>query len=423
MKRTISLALTALLAVALGGAAPDNTTTDDHRTALAAIADIEAARAEIVHIEDSQVVGHGAFLHAAQRAMNAIVGKDDREYKTQDGDPGDGYGAIGNVDRLLDRRDDSLWTPAMQGAKANLIAVVVDIHDAMGEKQMEDYETDLTEAMANLAMASGRPSEDGVLGGLTGALANTSLGVPAGARVASGCALPTRGPVYGVVNGHLTYLALPRESATGIPREMSISRVVVNGNAVVLYTRAADQYATLCPAAHVSSAHAAHVEKTRAVRSLPALPAHTPQTVAFDAAPAMSTAVNPASYTTAQAQAGSQVFAQNCVGCHGANLQGVAAPAVAGTEFLTTAKNDKWTLTDLRSLVFENMPLNNPGTLTPEQYANVMAFLLASNCYPAGNTPFPQKDSPSFATVHIGPVPGAQPSDPKLGTCAVKETP
>jgi polar amino acid transport system substrate-binding protein len=66
------------------------------------------------------------------------------------------------------------------------------------------------------------------------------------------------------------------------------------------------------------------------------------------------------------------------------------------------------------------MPLNNPGTLTPEQYANVIAFLLASNCYPAGNAPFPQKDVPAFATVNIGPVSGAAPSDSKLGTCAVK---
>ena len=83
-------------------------------------------------------------------------------------------------------------------------------------------------------------------------------------------------------------------------------------------------------------------------------------------------------------------------------------------------KNNKWTLADLRSLVVENMPLNNPGTLTPEQYANVMAFLLASNCYPAGSVPFPQKDDPSFASIKVGPVAGAQPTDPKLGTCAVK---
>jgi len=409
MKRTIALTLTALLAFALGGVSPGNATKDDHDTALAALADIEATRAEIVRIEDTQVVGHPAFLHAAQRALNAVVGRDDKFYQAADGDPGDGNGAIGNVDHLLDRRDDSLWTPALQGAKANLLAVVVNLHDAMHEKQMEDYQTDLTDALANLALVTGRPSEDGVLGGLSGALANTSLGVPTGASTVSGCSVPSHAPAYGVVNGHLAYLAFPRKSASPIPLEMSVSRVIVNGDTIVLYTRQTEQVAALC--------RQAHLDRTRAV-------AHTrpgdgrATLVALDATPA--TTVNPASYTTAQAHAGLAVFTANCQSCHGVNLQGTAAPAVAGTEFLTSAKTNKWTLTDLRNLVVENMPLNNPGTLTPEQYANVIAFLLASNCYPAGTAPFPQKDVAAFATVHIGPVDGAQPTDPKLGVCAVK---
>ncbi|MBD5656729.1 MAG: hypothetical protein IAI50_16340, partial [Candidatus Eremiobacteraeota bacterium] len=252
MKRTILLALTGVLACTLGGAAPAAAPNDDHRTALAAIADIEAARAEIVRIEDTQLVGHPAFLHAAQRALNAVVGRDDRFYVAADGDPGDGTGAIGNVDRLLDRRDDALWTPAMQGAKANLLAVVVNLHDAMHEKQMEDYETDLTQAMANMALVNGRPSEGGVLGGLTGALANTSLGVPAGAPTVSGCSVPAHAPAYGVVGGHLAFLALPRKAASPIPTEMSVSRVVVMGDTVVLYTRQTDQVAELCRRAHLS---------------------------------------------------------------------------------------------------------------------------------------------------------------------------
>jgi polar amino acid transport system substrate-binding protein len=50
----------------------------------------------------------------------------------------------------------------------------------------------------------------------------------------------------------------------------------------------------------------------------------------------------------------------------------------------------------------------------------VMAFLLASNCYPAGSKPFPSKDDPSLAKVKLGPVPGAKPANPQLGTCGVK---
>lgn len=408
MKRTIALTLTALLAFTLTGAAPSTATNDDHGTALAAIADIEAARAEIVQIEDTNLVGHPSFLKAAQRALNAVVGRSDRFYSVADGDPGDGNGALGNIDHLLDRQKDELWTPAMQGAKANLLAVVVNLHDAMHEKQMEDYETDLTEAMANMALVFGRPSESGVLGGLAGALANTSLGVPAGASSVSGCSLPTHGPAYGVTHGHLAYLALPRNGAGAIPREMSVTKVVVSGDAVVLYTPAADQVRALC--------REAHVDRTRAVRHV-RISNTSSRMVATTAG---SSNANAASYTVEQAHAGLGVFTANCVSCHGANLQGVAAPGVAGTEFLTSAKNNKWTLADLRTLVVENMPLNNPGTLTPDQYAQVMAFLLASNCYPAGSKPFPKTDSPSFASVKVGPVDGAKPTDTKLGVCAVK---
>jgi mono/diheme cytochrome c family protein len=205
------------------------------------------------------------------------------------------------------------------------------------------------------------------------------------------------------VNGHLAYVALPRMAASPIPKEMSVSRVVVNGDAVVLYTRQTDQIAALC--------RTARLQRTREVvrRTRPLV-----QVVADNATPS-----NPASYTTAQAHAGLAVYTANCVGCHGANLQGVAAPGVAGTDFLTTVKNNKWSLEDFRTLVVENMPLNNPGTLTPEQYANVIAFLLASNCYPAGTTAFPQKDSPAFASVKMGPVTGAKPTDPKTGSCPV----
>ena len=126
------------------------------------------------------------------------------------------------------------------------------------------------------------------------------------------------------------------------------------------------------------------------------------------------------SYTAAQAHAGATVYRRYCLQCHAANLQGSAGPAVAGTEFLTTAKTNKWTLNDLRTTVFENMPFSNPGSLTAKQYAGVMAFLLASNCYPPGTQPFPQRPDPSLAKVKLGPVSGAKRTNATFGTCAVK---
>ena len=391
-----TLALSLVLAVGLAGAAPAGAAADDHASALAALADVRAAVGEIVRIEDGYAVGHGAYVRAAHRAMNALVGRRDDGYSARFGDPGDGVGTLGHLDRMLDKTGSSLWTPAVQGAKANLLAAAENLQSALTEKQMEDYQTDLTHALANLALVVGRSSERGVLGGLSGALANTALGVPAGARSGSGCSAPSRVPSYGVVSERLAYVALPRSAAsTSIPSELAISRVVVLGDAVVLYTHAAREVAGLCR-------HASRMQRTRDVVAI-----GVPSTAA-------------APYTPAQAHAGAIVYRRACLQCHGADLQGSAGPAVAGTEFRATAKRNGWTLNDLRTTVFENMPFSNPGSLPPAQYAAVTAFLLASNCYPPGTAPFPTAPNPAFAKIKLGPLKTGKPANAKLGTCPVR---
>ncbi|GAC1580437.1 MAG: hypothetical protein NVS3B7_14990 [Candidatus Elarobacter sp.] len=388
--RTIALAVAAVLA--LGGAAPARPAPDDHASALAALADVRAAVVEILRIEDGYAVGHGAYVRAAHRAMNALVGRRDDGYEASFGDPGDAVGTLGHLDRILDQTSAALWTPAVQGAKANVLAAAENLQSALHDKQMEDYQADLTRTLASLALVVGRPSEQGVLGGLSGALSNTTLGVPRSAVSTSGCVPPTRAPAYGVVSGRLAYVAVPRSTAsTALPAELSISRVVVNGSDLVLYTHAAREAAALCGGRH------SRVQRARVVAATPAVP-----------------------YTAAQAHAGVAVYQRYCLQCHGANLEGSAGPAVAGKEFLTNAQRNKWTLNDLRTTVFENMPFSNPGSLTPKQYADVMAFLLASSCYPPGSAPFPTTARPELAKVHFAPVHGAKPSNASLGTCAVK---
>jgi hypothetical protein len=56
----------------------------------------------------------------------------------------------------------------------------------------------------------------------------------------------------------------------------------------------------------------------------------------------------------------------------------------------------------LRTIVTKQMPLTAPGSLTPHQYASIMAYLLAANCVkPSGNgtTPFPVSDQAAFKSV------------------------
>lgn len=110
-----------------------------------------------------------------------------------------------------------------------------------------------------------------------------------------------------------------------------------------------------------------------------------------------------APYTQAQAAQGGKLFAQNCASCHGAKLQGVSAPALTGASF----GHANLTISQLRNIVTTQMPLSAPGSLKPDQYASIMAYLLKYDCVTPSNngkTPFPTGDQPQFKTIHV---PGA----------------
>ncbi|PNY82467.1 c-type cytochrome [Deinococcus koreensis] len=89
-----------------------------------------------------------------------------------------------------------------------------------------------------------------------------------------------------------------------------------------------------------------------------------------------------------QVQAGAAVFASSCQGCHGATLQGGRAPELLGTDFIS-----KWTTAgELHGLVSKAMPMNAPGTLSEQQYLDVVAFLLDRNKVAGGPAALSAKD-------------------------------
>ncbi len=92
----------------------------------------------------------------------------------------------------------------------------------------------------------------------------------------------------------------------------------------------------------------------------------------------------PALYTEAQAKQGAQKFSDNCEQCHGAHLEGRAGPALKGPNFASKASN--FTVSDIFTIVSQNMPASNPGSLEHDDYVQIMAFLLQQNGYPAGST-------------------------------------
>ena len=93
-------------------------------------------------------------------------------------------------------------------------------------------------------------------------------------------------------------------------------------------------------------------------------------------------------YTAAQSARGQKIYTDSCASCHGDDLSGGGqAPALAGKDF-----NVDWTdltMSDLYERTHGTMPADKPGTLTPAQTADVIAFLLQKGHFPAGQTELP----------------------------------
>ncbi len=104
-------------------------------------------------------------------------------------------------------------------------------------------------------------------------------------------------------------------------------------------------------------------------------------------------------YTADQAQRGAGLYAQRCGACHGAALNGTGeAPPLIGGEFVSHW--DTMTVGDLYDRVRTTMPQNDPQSMTREEYADVLAFLLKTNGFPEGAAPLDRR-SEVLATIGI----------------------
>ena len=94
-------------------------------------------------------------------------------------------------------------------------------------------------------------------------------------------------------------------------------------------------------------------------------------------------------YTDAQAERGKKVYGETCTVCHGATLKGsdIGGPPLLGPDFINGWK--AMSLGALLNKINMDMPSNAPGTLMPEQYADVLAYVLSVNKYPAGMKELP----------------------------------
>jgi mono/diheme cytochrome c family protein len=80
-------------------------------------------------------------------------------------------------------------------------------------------------------------------------------------------------------------------------------------------------------------------------------------------------------YSYQQARRGSDVYAVSCKNCHTAEFH--TAPGFV-------SKWDRRPLSDLYEYIRDLMPKNEPGSLSPEEYADVLAYILRLNHMPPG---------------------------------------
>ena len=102
-------------------------------------------------------------------------------------------------------------------------------------------------------------------------------------------------------------------------------------------------------------------------------------------APAESHSVWDGVYTEEQSKRGEAVYRKECAACHGDQLTGgESAPPLTGGAF--QANWNGLTLGDLFDRIRKTMPQTKPGSLTRQQGADVLAFMLSVNKFPAGKT-------------------------------------
>lgn len=86
-------------------------------------------------------------------------------------------------------------------------------------------------------------------------------------------------------------------------------------------------------------------------------------------------------YTADQAKRGEESYMNICVGCH-------AAGTYVGKGFQDTWASGR-PLSDLYDQLAEKMPKDDPGSLEPKEYAQILAYILKKNGLPEGKAELP----------------------------------
>ncbi len=97
-------------------------------------------------------------------------------------------------------------------------------------------------------------------------------------------------------------------------------------------------------------------------------------------------------YTEAQAQRGEPLYQQHCGACHGSQMQGIEeAPTLKQGAFIYNW--DGMGVDILFQRLRETMPLDDPRGVPRRVKADILAFIMQQNNFPAGRTELPYQNS------------------------------
>ncbi|HKB09805.1 MAG TPA: cytochrome c [Vicinamibacterales bacterium] len=93
-------------------------------------------------------------------------------------------------------------------------------------------------------------------------------------------------------------------------------------------------------------------------------------------------------FSAAQAKRGEAIVSKRCATCHNSDLGGGQdGPALVGADALRAWSNT--TAGDLFDRIRTTMPADAPQSLSPQETADIVAFILSQNKCPAGDNELP----------------------------------
>ena len=106
---------------------------------------------------------------------------------------------------------------------------------------------------------------------------------------------------------------------------------------------------------------------------------------------ATTKSTNDGVYTKAQSERGQKVFSEKCTACH------------EPSRFSGEAFHESWdnkALKELWDVASGTMPEDNPGSLKQQEYADILAYFLSLNAYPAGDAEL-QGNAAAMAAIKV----------------------